>query len=303
MRVVEHAIALIGRRQDNVISLEQLLAAGLGRDAVAHRVKARTMQRLHRGVFLLGAAPPTLMARARAAVLACGSGAVVSHRSAAEMFGLLPETDGEIDVTVLGRNPGAHPGIRLHRPRALARHEVTNMRGIPVTSVARLICDLAATESADVVERAFQEALYRRIVTTAAMVAVLHRGPRRKGAPVIRALLEDPRMTRSKRERVLMKLLDQAQLPRPLTNVKLHGYLVDAYWPEQGLVLEFDGWPAHGHRHAFEGDRKRDQVMLANRRRSLRVTDRQLENEPVALVARIAMSLSGSNGHRGRGGG
>jgi hypothetical protein len=81
------------------------------------------------------------------------------------MFGLLPETDRNLDVTVIGRNPHRQAGIRLHRPRALARHDVTNMRGIPVTSVARTICDLAATESPREVEQAFQEALYRKIVT------------------------------------------------------------------------------------------------------------------------------------------
>jgi hypothetical protein len=146
MRLVERAIARVAGRQDNVITLEQLLEAGLGRDAVAHRVLSRTMQRLHRGVFLLGSAPPTQMARARAAVLACREGAVLSHRSATELLGLLPEIGGEVDVTVVGRNPGFHPGIRLHRPRALARNDVRKMRGIPITSVARTICDLAATE-------------------------------------------------------------------------------------------------------------------------------------------------------------
>src|SRR5262249_22948257 len=157
-----------------------------------------------------------------------------SHRSAAEMFGLLPETDSEVGVTVVGRNPGSHPGIRLHRPRAMARHEVTKMRGIPVTSVARTIADLAATEPERDVEAAFQEALYRRIVTDKALAAIIGREPRRKGASVIRALIEDPRMTRSEKERKLLGLIDAAQLPRPVTNVRLHGYLVDVYWPEQG---------------------------------------------------------------------
>jgi very-short-patch-repair endonuclease len=165
------------------------------------------------------------------------------------------------------------------------------MRGIPVTSVARTIADLAATESPQEVEHAFQEALFRRIVTPAAVNAVIAREPRRKGAPVVRALIDDPRMTRSERERRLLELIDTAQLPRPLTNVRLHGYLVDAYWPEHGLVLEFDGWQGHGHRHAFDGDRKRDQVMLAHGQPTMRVTDRHLTGEPVALVARIAQAL------------
>jgi very-short-patch-repair endonuclease len=167
------------------------------------------------------------------------------------------------------------------------------MRGIPVTSVARIIADLAATEPQREVEHAYQEALYRRIVTERQIAAVIEREPRRKGAPVIRALLDNPNMTRSDRERALLKLLARAQLPKPLTNVRLHGYLVDAYWPEHGLVLEFDGWQAHGHRGAFDRDRKRDQVMLANGLRAMRVTDRHLMHEPVALAARIAMSLRG----------
>lgn len=291
MRDVERRIARVGARQDNVISLEELLEAGLGQDAVAYRVKARVMQRLHRGVFLLGAAPPTRVARARAAVMACGEGAVVSHRSAAEMFGLLPATDGDVHVTVPGRNPGVEPGIRLHRIAGFARGEVTNMRGIPVTSVARAICDIAATEPWREVEHARQEALYRRIVTERQMAAVLKREPRRKGAPVVRALIDNPQLTRSERERALLKLLKAAQLPKPLTNARLHGYLVDAYWPQQRLVIEFDGWRAHGHRDAFEDDRKRDQVMLANRLRAMRITDRHLTREPVALIARIAMAL------------
>lgn len=106
MHAVEQAIARVARRQDNVITHDQLFEAGLGRGAIARRLSARTMQQLHRGVYLLGAAPPTQMARARAAVMACGDGAVVSHHSAAEMLGLLPEIDGAIDVTVVGRNPG-----------------------------------------------------------------------------------------------------------------------------------------------------------------------------------------------------
>ena len=293
MHEVERRIARIGGRQDNVISREQLLSAGLGRGAIAHRVATGAWRRMHNNVYLLGPAPPTLMARVRAAVLSCGAGAVVSHRSAAEVFGLLPEIGGEVHVTVAGRNVAPREGVRRHRIAAFGPGEVTNMRGIPVTTVARTICDLAGTESRREVDRAWQEALYRRIVTPRSVAAVIGRDPRRRGAPVIRALIEDPRMTRSERERALLKLIDAAQLPRPLTNVRLHGHLVDAYWPEHGLVLEFDGWQAHGHRHAFEDDRKRDQIMLANRIRAMRATDRHLTHEPVALVARIAMTLRG----------
>src|SRR6185437_1281022 len=187
---------------------------------------------------------------------------------------------------------GVEASIRLHRIAGFGRGEVTKMRGAPVTRVARTICDLAATESPREVEHAWQEALYRRIVTERRIAAIIKREPRRKGAPVIGALIENPTLTRSERERALLRLLAQAQLPKPLTNVRLHGYLVDAYWPDHGLVVEFDGWRAHGHRGAFEDDRKRNHVMLANGIRSMRVTDQHLVHEPVALAARIAMTLS-----------
>ena len=95
--------------------------------------------------------------------------------------------------------------------------------------------------------------------------------------PSIRALIKDPRLTRSERERRLLRLIEAAQLPKPLTNVPVHGYKVDVFWPSHGLVLEFDGWGAHGHRLAFESNRKRDQVLLAAGIRVLRVTDRQLD--------------------------
>src|SRR5512142_2662041 len=145
MHAVERAIARVAGRQDNVITREQLVAAGLGRGAIAHRVRVGWMRRLYHAVFLIGPAPPTPMARARAAAMSCD--AVVSHRTAAALLGLLPERSDEVHVTVAARNPKSRAGVRVHRTAAFGPGEVTKMRGIPVTSVARTICDLAATES------------------------------------------------------------------------------------------------------------------------------------------------------------
>jgi very-short-patch-repair endonuclease len=291
MHAVEQAIAQIAGRQDNVISRDQLIGAGLGRGAIAHRVRAGTIQRLHTSVYLIGPAPPTPMARARAAALACGHDAVISHRSAAGLLGLLPDGAASVHVTVAGRNVGPRAGIVRHRVVRLPPREVATIRGLRVTSMARTISDLAATESSRDVQIAFQEALYRRRDIDGAVAAVVAREPTRRGAPVIRALLRDPRLTRSERERLLLELVDAAQLPRPLTNVHRHGYLLDIYWPEHGLVVEFDGWGAHGHRLAFEADRRRDQVLVAAGLRVIRVTDRQLLDEPVAVAVRIAQAL------------
>ncbi len=293
MQEVERAIARIAARQDNVIGREQLVAAGLGRGAIAHRVAVRWMQRMHQGVYLIGAAPPTLMARARAAAIACGDDATISHRAAAVLFGLLPDSGGDVDVTVVGRNAHRQQRIRIHRVTRMARQDVVILSGLRVTSIARTVCDLAATESERETERAFQEALYRRAVTPRGLAAVLAREPTRPGAAVIHALIRDPRLTRSERERLLLKLIDQAQLPRPLTNVRTQGNPVDVLWPVEKLIVEFDGWGAHGHRLAFEKHRKRDQILVAAGYRVIRVTDRQLLDEPLAVIARIAQALRG----------
>jgi very-short-patch-repair endonuclease len=291
MHAVERAIARIAGGQDNVITREQLVAAGLGRGATARRLRAAWMQRMHRGVYLIGPAPPTPMARARAAAFACAPNAVVSHRSAAELLGLLPAIGGDVHVTVVGRNPHRQTRIRIHRVARVPRLDVTKMRGIPITSVARTICDLAATEPPREVEAAFQEALYRKIVTERPLAAIIAREPGRRGAGVIRGLIEDPRMTRSEMERVLLGLIDAAQLPRPVTNVRVHGYLIDAYWPAERLAVEFDGRKAHGHLLAFDANRKRDQVLLAHGVRVMRVTGRHLRHEPLAVAVRIGQAL------------
>jgi very-short-patch-repair endonuclease len=249
------------------------------------------MQRLHVGVYLLGAAPPTPMARARAAAIACGADAVVSHRSAAGLYGLLTDHGGDTEVTVAARNQAPRAGIRIHRVAGLSRNDVTVRNGLRITTVARTICDVAATESARDTEHAFQEALYRELVTDRELAKLLEREPRRRGAPIIRSLIRDPRLTRSERERRLLKLIEAAQLPKPLTNTPIHGYKADIYWPSHGLIVEFDGWAAHGHRLAFENNRKRDQVLIAHGIRVMRVTDRQLTSEPIAITARIAQAL------------
>ncbi len=126
---------------------------------------------------------------------------------------MLPDIAGDVDITVAGRNPGNHPGIRLHRVKTLPRQDVTKVNGFKVTSVARTICDLAATESAHATEQAFQEALYREIVTVKALKAVLEREPTPPGRAHDPPLISDPRLTRSENERRLLKLIATPQLP------------------------------------------------------------------------------------------
>jgi predicted transcriptional regulator of viral defense system len=150
------------------------------------------------------------VARARAAVLASGPAAVVSHRSAAELWGLMPESTGDVHVTVVGRNPGVRAGIQAHRVAKLPAAEVRKIRGIPLTSPARTICDIAGSEPSGEIEPALEEARVRRLVTDRALWAVIERAPMRNGSGLMRTLLAadlDSGFTRSEAERRLRRTL------------------------------------------------------------------------------------------------
>ncbi len=295
MHHVERTIGAIAGAQDNIVTREQLIGAGVGRGAISYRARAGVIHRLHRCVYLVGHAPPTLAGRARAAVLACGGNSVLSHRSAAELWGLLSEHDGEVDVTVIGRNPGRHPGIHVHRMAELDPGELKDVRGIPLTSPARTICDVAGAGLSHEAEHALEQARVERLVTDRQLRQVIERAPTRAGSALIRMLLDSENgagYTRSKAERTMRALVRSAELPQPLVNVQLHGFLVDFLWPSERLVVEVDGYEFHNDRAAFERDRRRDQILTAAGYRVIRVTWRQLRDEPVAVIARLAQALA-----------
>ena len=220
----------------------------------------------------------------------------MSHRTAAELWGLLPpEADSATHVTVCGRNPGARSSIHTHRVRQLPEEEVTIRHGIPLTTPARTICDLAATEPLRDVESALAEVRIHRLATDRQINAVIQRAPTRPGAPIVRKLLEredDSGYTRSKAERLLRDLISKANLERPLFNEPLLGYVVDALWPHQRVIVEVDGYAYHAHRAAFERDRRRDQQLIAAGYRVIRVTWIQLRDRPIETITTIAQALA-----------
>jgi very-short-patch-repair endonuclease len=296
MHPLELQIAQIAGRQDNLITWEQLVRIGVGRRSVARRVENGRWQRIHKAVYLIGPAPPTLSAKARAAAFAVGDGAAISHRAAAVIWALVPVTaEPELHVTVAGRNPGVKPGIHVHRVAELPPNEVATKDGIPLTTPARTICDLAASEPLRDVESALAEARIHRLATDRQIKAVIQRAPTRPGAPIIRSLLEaedDSGYTRSKAERRLRDLIHQAALERPLFNEPVLGYVVDAVWPSQRLIVEVDGYTYHGHRAAFERDRRRDQQLIAAGYRVIRITWIQLRDRPIETIASIVKALA-----------
>ena len=279
-----------------MIDLGQLTAAGLGPKAVQWRLQTGAMQRLHRTVFLVGPAPPSFAARARAAALAVGDGAVVGLWVAAVLLGLRPPPVGEpgpIDVLVDSRCRRSRDGIVVHRT-TLVPQEFGTVRGIPVTSPARTVCDLAGEWPMHEVEQLLIDARRARIVRDYQLHAVLDRAPHRKGHGPMRALLQDEMeegYSRSAAERRLRKLIRTAELPVPVYNTKIRKLLVDAVWFGLRVVVEVDGRKVHDIPWAFENDHYRDQILSAAGYRVIRVTWRQLVNEPMAVVVRIAQAL------------
>jgi Transcriptional regulator, AbiEi antitoxin/Protein of unknown function (DUF559) len=297
---LDAAIARIAARQHGVVSLEQLLALGLSASAVRARARRGSLIRLYRGVYAVGHAAIKPRGHWMAAVLACGEGAVLSHRAAAAHLDLRRSDRARIDVTVPGAGSRAKRGIEIHRSRTLAPADVVRVDNVPTTSVARTLLDLAEVVSAHALERAFDRAEVLELLDMRALAAVMRRNPGRRGLAPLRALISnlDParRFTRNQLERRFLGLCDGAGLPRPLVNAHLllEGAYVEAdfHWPDHRLVAETDGWASHSTRHAFQRDRHRDQLLLRAGYRVVRFTWRDVIDNPAWVAETVRRGLT-----------
>lgn len=250
---------------------------------------------MHRGIYAVGHTALSDDARELAAVLAYGPRAALSNRSAGYRWRMVERRPEHINVAVALRNARPRPGIRLHRTATLRRGDVRRLDGIPLTSPARTVLDLASELSSDELEGIVAASLRRGIVAKAQLRAQLARNPGRTGTPALRAVLDQAAgaaFTRSRAERRMLALVRSAGLPAPLVNARRHGYELDFLWPEQRLVVEVDGFAFHADRTAFDRDRRRDADLALHGYVVLRVTWRQLVGEPNLVVARIAAALA-----------
>jgi very-short-patch-repair endonuclease len=263
-----------------------------------HRwLQAGRLHRLHREAFAVGHGRVNQRGRWIAAVLACGEGALLSHASAAALWGLTRQRGSAVDVTGLcGRQfrPG-RDGIRLHRGR-IDEEDRTERAGIPVTTVARTLFDFAEVVGFTKLQRAWEEADRLGLLQLKAVERVCERGYGRHALRPIRPLLSEARAvvtTRSPLEDRFVAFCHEhlADLPAPLTNVSILDHEVDAYWPSHHLVVELDGYGYHGHRAAFERDRARDATLQAAGYRVIRITHRQLETEALRIATQLRKML------------
>jgi very-short-patch-repair endonuclease len=264
-------VARIAGRQYGIVTKAQVLAAGMSSSGVGRRLERGRLHRVHRGVYAVGHTAHSFRSLCMAAVLACGDGAVVSHRSAAALWRLLDPIDGPIHISVPSRSGRAkRRGIRIHRCPSLSTQQMTRKHNIPVTNPARTIADLRSELEAPQWRRAVRQA----------EVLGLGTGLDEPSAPT-RSPLEDRFLTLCRRYR----------LPPPEVNVRVGRWEVDFLWRDQRLVVETDGYRYHRGPTAFEDDHRRDLDLRSQDHDVLRFTYREVAKEPSRVASIIRREL------------
>jgi predicted transcriptional regulator of viral defense system len=292
-------LADLAAGRHGVVSHAELVAMGIRGSAVTRRVRSGRLHRHYRGVYSVGHHRLTPEGRLMAAVLASGPGAVVSHRDAAALLGIWDIRHARIDITTDRRTRKAQPSILLHRVRHLPDDECTEIRGIPVTTVARTAVDLADLVGRPRLARILREADYRGVLDLEACDKAIARAHGRRRVSLLVDALEAHRpgiIVRSELEHRFLELCREHGLPVPEMNVRktISGrrYELDCLWQAEGVVVELDGAAAHSSAYAFEADRARDSALSAAGLIPLRYTWRRLERDERSVVAELAAVLN-----------
>jgi very-short-patch-repair endonuclease len=280
----------LARRQHGVIARRQLLALGFDRDAIKHRIAKGRLHPVEPGVYAVGRPELTQPGRWMAAILAKGPGAVLSHRSAASLYGVAKQKGNVIHVSVPARSRRrSSRGIAVHRRREL---RATASQGIPATPIEDTLIDLATQTTKDQLEQAINEAAKRDLIDP----DVLHENAtttKRPGAATVRNVMAGFARTDSPVERAFLSIAKRAGLPPPQTQARVEGHRVDFYWPELELVVETDGLRYHRTAAARAADRAGDQDQFVAGLTALRFTGTQVRRdrarvEAVLRAARLA---------------
>jgi very-short-patch-repair endonuclease len=283
---LEPALSALARRQYGVVTRAQLRCLGIGETGIRERLRTRRLIPLHRGVYALGHDALKREAHWLAAVLACGPGGVLSHASAAAHWGIRQSAAANVDVTVPARSGRTRrKGIRIHRSSRLSNEETTVHEGIPTTTVARTLLDLADALPTQSLERTIAEAEYLRLLDMTSLIAVVDDNPGRRGKRVLEMAQAEPEWTRSELEQRFLEMVTRRDLPKPVVGATVEGYEVDFLWPVDKLIVELDGFAAHGTRAGFERDRVRDRRLVRKGFRTIRLTARGLLYDEDAIAA------------------
>lgn len=255
------------------------------------------LHREHAGVYAVGHATQAPFARETSALLACGDRALLSHASAALVWGLMAEQHGPVDLIFADPGTGRRrAGIRVHRSMLLLDRDMRVHRQLPVTAPARTLLDLASSLDTRALERVLDEALIvRRIVRLAELRDIVGRANGHRGTGPLKQMLERrrrPSITHSEAERRCLELIRAAGLPEPQTQVRIGGYTVDLLWPVERVVFEIDGYAFHTSRSAFDRDRRKDIALKAVGHDANRLSRDQVMKEPYVTIAAIATAVA-----------
>jgi very-short-patch-repair endonuclease len=280
-----------------VVARWQLLRLGVTASQVDGWVRRGRLRFLFRGVYLVG---PIVLAHSHemAATLACGPTAALSHQSATYLYEILPypAEPGPVEVTVTAGRHGRQKGIHLHRTTTLLTHEIRERHGIPVTSPTRTLIDVAAHLADAELEQAVAESFALRLTSRSQLLRAVDVAAGRRGVAKVRALIDGdrrPARTRSAPEHQLLMALRAASLPPPEVNARLGPWEVDFLWREHRLVVEVDGYAAHSSPWAFERDRRKGAELEQMGLSLIRVSARQVRDQPRETVARVRRALDG----------
>jgi hypothetical protein len=281
----------VAAKQLGNITGKQLFELGLDKHEVFYRVKVGRLFRAYPGVYSVGHPPVTPLERANAAVLACGPGAVLSHASAMTLWGYWRQWERPFEVTVIGdRRP---KGIRVHRSTTLTWRDATRQLGIRVTTPARTLLDMSPRFKDEALKRNVNKALHSLWLTEGQLAETLARHPRAPGTKRIAKLIGvNPTPPRSGWEDDFPIFCQRHGLPAPVMGQPLHGYIVDALFPAERVIVELDSKEFHMGAIPFEGDRDRDADMLAHRFVTVRITWERIEDRPVPEAARLHKILA-----------
>lgn len=290
-RLAGPKIAALAAPQHGVVARRQLVRLGLSSRQIDYLISAGALHPVHQGVFAVGHSRLSPQGKWMAAVLAGGHGAVLSHHSAAMHWQLLSPAPSLPHITT-SRKGRRRPGIR-HHIALLPEDELTTRNGIPLTTVARTLLDLASDLDAHRLERAIAEAEYRRYADAPSLADLIERYPGRRGIRALRAILASGHVergrTRSPLEARFLRFLDSRALERPELNapLQLDGAFiaVDCLWRRQRIAVELDGRASHLRIEQWESDRLRDRRLLVAGWRPARITSKQLDGSPDGLEA------------------
>ncbi len=293
---LDRALATLAERQHGVVALRQLERLGLTASGARNRVARGRLHRVHRGVYAVGHPAIAPRGRIMAAVLACGIGTAASHRTSTSLFDLGLRSSALIDVTAPRAAGRGRAGIRVHSAATLTARDVTTIDGIPCTTLARTLLDIAGEVTRRELERAVDRAEVLRLLDVAAIDDVLARADGRRGAAVLRSVLAEHRagstLTRNELEERFLAVCRAAAVAPDGVNHWIAdpdggGFEADFLWRDARLVAEVDGRDVHATRRAFEHDRRRDQRLMRLGWRVVRFTWRQVTAEPEHVAATV----------------